>query len=219
MLNFRMHCCAAVIFVWTLITGAAIAATTDWPSTVTGLNGWNGMKLVKGIRCPVCYSLIIPRTFGLKNERELGTLIELPKRRVSMQYDLDGPLFDDSDVLDHLLRLALDHGYAPAARVILNPEKYDMLIGVETSEEIVGTHVIPLIRGYSDLNALVDKGEYERLARHVCGWSAQKYDFRVANSLVADLTKHQHLPFATVLSATCNKEKDFMKKHGEKFVE
>jgi len=203
------------------ISGAVIAATTDWPSAVSKLNSWNGFKLVKGVRCPVCYSLVIPKNFGLKNEKELRILIELPRRKVddSVAYDLDGPLFADSDVLDHFLHLALDHGYAPAGRIILNPDKYNMLIGVETSEGIEGTHVIPLIRGYSGLNALIDQGDYQRLARNICHWSAFEYDFRITNILISEVTRRNNPAFAGALSTACNQEKALMRKHGEKFVE
>ena len=122
-------------------------------------------------------------------------------------------------MLNHLLYLALAHGYASAGRVILNPEKYGLSIGVETSEGIEGTYVVPLIRGYMDLNELIDTKDFERIARRICSWSAENYSFRVANDLIANLKKRRYQPLATTLSATCTKKKVLMKKHGEKFAE
>ncbi|WP_148415679.1 hypothetical protein [Noviherbaspirillum massiliense] len=136
-----------------------------------------------------------------------------------MKYDLDGPLFDDRDVLDHLLHLALDNGDVAAGRVVLNPKKYGMLIGAETSEDIAGTYIIPLIRGYKDLQALIDAPDYKNLAQRICSWSAEEHDFRAANDLILELTRHKNLPFASSLSTKCRAEKQLMKKHGEEFTE
>lgn len=204
-----------------LAVNTALAVSKDWPPRFSGLNGWNGLRLVKGVRCPECYSLVIPKTFGLTDQDELHILTELPKKKVddSLDYDLDGPIFVDVDVLDHLLHLAIDYDSLAAGRIILNPEKYEMLIGMETSEDIEGTHIIPLIRGFRDLNALIDgEAEYRRLARNICNWSAMTADFSAANSLVADLKKRQYAAFATVLSATCRAEEESMKAHGENFI-
>jgi hypothetical protein len=205
-----------------LAVNTAPAVSKDWPPRFSELNGWNGLRLVKGVRCQECYSLVIPNTFALTDQDELRILTELPKKKVddSLDYDLDGPIFVDVDVLNHLLHLAIDHGSLTAGRIILNPENYDMLIGVETSEDIEGTHIIPLIRGFRDLNALIDsEAEYRRLARNICNWSAITADFNAANSLIADLKKRQYRPFATVLSAACQTEKESMKAHGENFIE
>lgn len=219
--NMRMRWRTALLVVGMLIviSGVAVAVSVNWPASVSGLDGWNGMKLVKGARCPVCYSLVIPKTLGLKNEKQLRLLIEITKKRSEMNYDLDGPLFDDRDVLDHLLRLALAYRDALAGRVILNPEKYGMAVGVETSEDIEETHIVPLIRGYDDLNALIDGKDYEMLARRICGWSEQNQDFRVANDLITELKKRQFGSFADLLSSSCKAKKEFMKNHGENFVE
>lgn len=219
-----VFCRLVVVFVgMSLVVSSAADASRDvWPSRVSGLNGWHGFKLVKGVQCPECYSLVIPKTFGLSNENQLRILIELPKKKVddSMAYDLDGPLFVDVDVLNHLLQLALDKKSLTAGRIILDPEKYGMLLGAETSEEIEGTHVIPLLRGFSDLNALIEgEAEYKRLARNICDWSAMNSDFHAANSLVTNLTKRQYRSFAAVLSSTCKAEKESLKKPGEEFAE
>lgn len=209
-----------------VLIGVSLAVNTtpivskDWPPRLSGLNGWNGLRVVKGVRCLECYSLVIPKTFGLADQDELHILTELPKKKVddSLDYDLDGPIFIDIDVLDHLLHLAIDYDSLAAGSIILNPEKYKMLIGVETSENIEGTHIIPLIRGFRDLNALVDgEAEYRRLAKNICNWSAMTADFNVADSLVADLKNRHYVPFATVLSVTCRAEKESMKAHGENF--
>lgn len=223
MSNFKMwrHIVPLVVVAVMAFGGALYASPIDWPSNVSGLNGWNGLKLVKGSRCPVCYSLVLPERFGLNNKKEFQILTDLPRKKVddSMVYDLDGPLFADQDVLNHLLHLALDYSYAPAGHAILNPEKYDMLLGVETSENIIGTHVIPLIRGYSDLKVLINEAEYERFAKYICHWSAGKHDFRNADKLIAQLRERRFERFAGTLSATCKAEKEFMRKHGEKFAE
>jgi hypothetical protein len=204
-----------------LAVNTAPAVSKDWPRRFSGLNDWNGLRVVKGVRCPECYSLVIPKTFGLAGQDELVILTDLPKKKVddSLDYDLDGPIFVDVDVLDHLLHLAIDHDSLAAGRIILSPEKHEMLIGVETSEDIEGTHIIPLIHGFRDLNALIDgEAEYRRLAQNICNWSAITADFNAANSLVADLKKRQYAPFATVLSTACKAEKESMKAHGKNFI-
>jgi hypothetical protein len=213
-----------------LIIGASLTVNVngsrvtpnDWPSDVSGLDGWNGLRLSKGIRCPECYSLVIPKEFGLKNEADLRILAELPKKKVdgSLNYDLDGPFFIDSDVLDHLLSLAVNKGSLAAGRIILDPEKYGLLIGAETSEDIEGAHVIPLIRSFRDLNSLIEgEGEYNRVARNICNWSVMNADFRAVNSLITALMTRQNHLFVRVLSSTCMAEKKFMKEHGEEFIE
>lgn len=189
----------------------------NWPKSVSQFDGWNGFKLIKGDRCPVCYTLDIPKNFGLNNTKELRILTELSRRRVSMKYNLDGPLFDDEDVLDHLLRIALEHDYVPAGSIILNPDKYDMLLGLETSERIVGTHVIPLLNGFKDLTLLADGKEFKFIARYVCHWSAGQKDFRRTDNLIDKLKKENPRLSGYFLSA-CSIEKQFMKKHGEKFI-
>ncbi|WP_303908960.1 hypothetical protein [Thiohalomonas denitrificans] len=193
----------------------------SWPTTVLSLDGWHGLELEKGVRCPVCYSLVFPDKFGMNDDEEMQILIDLPRKKVdnSLIYDLDGPLFADKDVLDHLFHLAVDYDYAPAGDIILMPDKYGMLLGLETSENMIGTHVIPLLHQYTKLEELVRKDGYEELAKQICHWSAGQQNFQNANRLIESVRERNYKRFGDVLAVICKEEKEFMKKHGEEFKE
>lgn len=199
-----------------LLGASAIAETArvakiQWPATISGMNGWSGMALKKGLRCPDCYSLAIPEKFGLSNENEMQILIELPGRQAEIRYDLadesGGPIIFGLDVLDHLLKLAVKHHSASAGKIILSPKAYGLQLGLETSEELEGTHVIPLLEKMENLSLILKEKDYSRVAKNICYWSGWKQDYSMAEKLIENLRNRSYGMLADTLEKSCAIEK------------
>lgn len=161
-----------------------MAMSFSWPNKISELDNGKNIQLVKGKRCPTCYSIQFSDSFGLNDSKELEILVNLHKKRVDMEYDLDGSLFDDKDALDHLYNLAINFKSKEAAKILLFPIKYGMKLGVGTLEEFEGEYTIPLLSNFKKLEEVIEENEYQKIAQNIAHWASFHDDSSNVENLI-----------------------------------
>lgn len=205
--------CIALLFVGLWFTACSNSGVDgDVPEKASEINGWNGFAIVTGRGCDNCYAVAIPEKFGLK-EDELDALIDLNNGITDMEYDLDGPLSLQEDVMLHLLKLAKTYHNQQAAKVLLTPEAYGMDLGAETSEQLDVRYVIPMLESYPKLASLFAPESNQDFAERMCISLAIAGDFSLFNA-VAERLKTESPELLNQIDASCALEKlDLVKKH------
>jgi hypothetical protein len=207
---------SVVIFVFNNADGAS---ALKLPSKESKFDGFYGIKVKKGIRCPKCCDLVFPETFGLGNMQELQFLEDIVSRVRWVKSDLDCTTAWDYDTLDHLIYLATVRQDRQAAKMLLTPPSqggFD-LGGGELDEVYGDEYVRPVVEKYNKLGELLNEKVMAYVAQELClAWFNPVIDSTIdITKLTADLRKRNLNVFAIKIEATCKKLESEIKTRGE----
>ena len=182
-----------------LLSGLAWAL----PSTTSGLNGFEGIK-IENIDSDMC-NLVFPKEYGLKYE-QLQNLIAMSNDAIEHDIGCMAPAAFHS--LKHIRMLAIDFQNDSAADLILK-EKFNNL-GVSISEEFTDEYQIPVLKGYKGssqyfkLNPSLPKKLSNLLVNTLCNeWA---YNPEKIELLVSDLGKNNIGDMAKDFKKACDDE-------------
>ncbi len=193
---------------------AAKEPGTPLPGSTSGFQGWQGIKVVRGVRCPNCCDLVFPEKFGLHNSEELKLLRNIIQANIPHDMDCLTPMAGDT--MDHLRRLAVEHQDKDAAEVILQadgPRGVD-LGGGELSEVHAAQYLIPTLLGFTALKDLLTPGLEKHVALKVCAaaFNPGTSDDVDEKALVEKLRTRGATSLAHAVVAKCS---EFAKKFGQ----
>lgn len=166
----------------------AAAKPVRLPAKTSQLDGWRGVKIVRGRACPDCCTLVFPRRFGAANREDIEALRLL--FRPDIEDDLSCTYHTEIDVLSQLRRLATEQHDRGAALVILaadTPGGLD-LGGGEVSETYAEDYLVPTLRSFPHVDALLTPELRTHIADAVCG-AAEMSGVDVRSLLKALLAK------------------------------
>lgn len=137
--------------------------STTFPTTLSKLDGWHGMKIV--MTSGYC-SLEFPKRFGLYDKEEKRLLLSLTRHEDKIKMDI-GCSHDSA--YKQLFRLATEYQDAEAARWFVMPEGFSGLnLDGEWAETYVFEYRPMVLMKFKDLHRIVPKNEETGLARDVC---------------------------------------------------
>jgi len=200
---------AAVAFA-VACAASASSAGAPLPAAISGFDGWRGVKLVRGPKCPECCSLQFPAEFGHANAEELELLQSIIQKG-QFKNDLHCVMTIDQDALKQLVRLATKSQDEAAALAVVraNGGGGVDLGGGELAEVYPAEYLVPVLLGFRRIGTSLTPDLERRVAMQIC-YAA--YDPSTSSDLdekvvAAKLKKRGAVSLARAIDSKCEEVK------------
>jgi len=192
----------------------SIDFTTQIPSKISKLKGWNGIKIQKIKTVPndekkikADCRILFDENFGFKNKNQIFILIRIVNQRHYIENDICKPHIVE-DVLEHLKYLAITKQDENAAWALVFPEQHQ---GFDLEEALFETYdseyLIQVIDKYKNLKQLINqKTKYSGITVSICFGIKFSEDKNIQlSTIINKLKKNSLIEFANEVETECKK--------------
>ena len=203
-----------ILLILVLFSNLVLAGSDNiLPGKVSDLDGWHGLQIKYGARCPKCPDLIFPENFGVQNDKELMIIKELINNRRKMDVDLEHIPPVSYYALDHLVYIATEKKDIDAAKLILRGQYTgDIKVDGELAEEYAIDRIVPVLKEMPQAPSLVNKclsvEQKKNLAEYICERAAANGELQEMYQLSSNLKKSGEKILSHEIEVQC-KERDF----------
>lgn len=153
--------------------------TTDFPTALSKLDGWHGVKLIRTYQGAYSYcSYEFPKRFGLRDNEEKRLLLSLTRdQHRGIKVDIDGCMVSFDSAYNQLFRLATEYQDADAARWFVMPRgDYNLDLDGEWAETYALTYRPKVLINFMNLRRIVPVKEESVLVEEICAVVATSAD-------------------------------------------
>ncbi|MCW8965658.1 MAG: hypothetical protein OQK82_03090 [Candidatus Pacearchaeota archaeon] len=142
------------------------------PIKKSELDGWDGLKVIKGKRCGECCTLIFPDEYGLKSSQQFYRIVNLMRSAPSLEHDTKDCWFPVYEyAANQLLHLAIHKNHEPSASLLISPNAHEFLHlwnKGHFAEEYTRNYYLKVINNYANLDKIININVIHDFISHDC---------------------------------------------------